>query len=298
MKIVAIVVTYNRCALLKVCIAALKNQSHKLDCIMVINNSSTDETEEWLKTQTDLLTIKQINSGGSGGFYRGLKKAYELGFNWMWCMDDDVYPEPDCLEKLLEYKVDNIGIMCPKRVQNGKPFLTESKFLHLSNPFKPLHERLEIEDLCCESLDIVGMAFEGPLINRECVSRIGLANKELFILFDDTDYSFRCVLAGMKVMYVTKAILNKHLLMNSLSPIERVKNSKWKYCYQIRNETYFSHKYGTNFTVKYVRPFLLLLKSYFYILKNVPFNDKYLFSDFILFAKMYIRGVKHQLGKM
>ena len=108
MKITAVVVTYNRLELLKKSIeclhAALEQvQSENIEChICVINNGSTDGTHEWLDGQTDLKVIHQDNVGGSGGFYTGIKKAYEEGADWIWCMDDDVFPKQYCLLSLLE----------------------------------------------------------------------------------------------------------------------------------------------------------------------------------------------------
>ena len=41
------------------------------------------------------------NTGGAGGFYEGVKKGYEKGYDWLWLMDDDGIPKNDCLELLL-----------------------------------------------------------------------------------------------------------------------------------------------------------------------------------------------------
>jgi len=53
-KIAAVVVTYNRLELLKQCIDSIKNQTRKPDEIIVVNNSSTDGTLEWLNPNKDL----------------------------------------------------------------------------------------------------------------------------------------------------------------------------------------------------------------------------------------------------
>ena len=100
-KIIAVVVTYNRLNLLQRVVGALKGQSKKLDKIYIINNGSTDGTKEWLDGQTGLNVIHQENVGGSGGFYRGIKEASKEECDWIWCMDDDVFPREDCLEILL-----------------------------------------------------------------------------------------------------------------------------------------------------------------------------------------------------
>ena len=49
MKIFAVVVTYNRLALLKKVIDLLKRQTRQLDSIVIVNNGSTDGTKEWLE---------------------------------------------------------------------------------------------------------------------------------------------------------------------------------------------------------------------------------------------------------
>ncbi|HUS02867.1 MAG TPA: glycosyltransferase, partial [Chitinophagaceae bacterium] len=101
-KVIAVIVTYNRQQLLANCITALKNQTRKLDTILVINNGSTDETSKWLKKQKDIDHITQENVGSGGGFYTGIKTAFERGYHWIWLMDDDGFPKEDALEKLLE----------------------------------------------------------------------------------------------------------------------------------------------------------------------------------------------------
>ena len=96
-KIAAVVVTYNRLALLQECITSLRNQTRKLDEIIVVNNSSTDGSFEWLNLQNDLAVITQENSGSAGGQHTGIKTAYEHGHDWIWCMDDDCIASKNAL---------------------------------------------------------------------------------------------------------------------------------------------------------------------------------------------------------
>ena len=101
-KVAAVVVTYNRKKLLKSCIENLLNQTFKID-VIVIDNMSTDGTREMLE---DFIATKKIiyhstgkNIGGAGGFYHGVKMAYEDDYDWIWIMDDDAFPTKTCLEK-------------------------------------------------------------------------------------------------------------------------------------------------------------------------------------------------------
>ncbi len=96
-SIAAVVVTYNRLALLQKCIAALEVQTRSVDEIIVVNNGSTDGTADWLRTQVKLTVVNQENLGSAGGQYTGIKTAYCKGHSWFWCMDDDTIPTPSAL---------------------------------------------------------------------------------------------------------------------------------------------------------------------------------------------------------
>ena len=96
-KVVAVVVSYNRQGLLSECIQALREQTRRPDEILVVNNGSTDNTEQWLLSQTDIKFITQENSGSGGGFNTGIQWAFRNNFTWIWCMDDDGYPAPQAL---------------------------------------------------------------------------------------------------------------------------------------------------------------------------------------------------------
>lgn len=298
-NITAVVVTYNRKELLIRCINYLRKQTVGLANIIVINNGSTDGTAVWLDSQTDLDVIHQENVGGSGGFYRGIQHAYEKGYDWIWCMDDDVYPEADCLENLLKQDNENVGILCPLRIQAGKVFLSEIRRFELMNPFKSLHS----DNLCEKDVEnksyvsVEGIAFEGPLIKRKVVKSIGFPNKELFLLYDDSDYGYRSVLAGYEIRLVPKAILNKELFFAFDDRVTQVQKGKWKLYYHIRNTVYFNRKYGKNCFVRIIRPLAVFLQYEGYVLKNILFNKKYNLSDMTTFYQAYSDGLNSKLGK-
>ena len=115
MKIAAVVVTFNRLELLKKVIAGLRNQTRMPDKIIVVNNSSTDGTAEWLKENADLHVVTQPNWGSSGGQFTGSMEAYKLGYDYIWLMDDDVVARPDCLENMLKHSDEN-RVVAPLRL--------------------------------------------------------------------------------------------------------------------------------------------------------------------------------------
>lgn len=295
MKITAVVVTYNRKELLKKVILSLK-EIPMLTSIVVVNNGSTDGTEQWLAEQTGIETITQANVGGSGGFYTGIKYAYEQGADWIWCMDDDVFPEPDCLSELLEVaNKEESGILCPRRIQAGEVFVNECQKIDTTHTFSSMHQKRLTPEVS-EPLDIEGMVFEGPLIRRKVVESIGYPNKDLFIFYDDTDYSLRAVKAGFRVVYVPDAIMQKEKFFSNDTWAEKQQKKKWKRRYQVRNSAYFNHHYGTTFGVRYVRT-LTSLAGYLATALWLTISRKgYGWKDIGNLWSAYKDGINERLG--
>ncbi|MCI6068636.1 MAG: glycosyltransferase family 2 protein [Alloprevotella sp.] len=300
MKIIAVVVTYNRCALLQRTVNCLRNQSVPLSEILVVNNGATDGTGDWLAAQTDLRVVTQENVGGSGGFHRGIDEAYRLGAERIWCMDDDVFPRPDCLEKLLaaEASHPDAALLAPRRLQEGRIVCHDFTRYNLSNPFASMYAG-RIAPLCPSvPTYVVGTAFEGPFFRRELVERIGLPNKELFIFCDDTDYCLRAHLAGLKMLYVPSALMDKEKFFDRDTWAERERKKKWKRFYQVRNSAYLNHHYGRNAFVRHLRSFIGVAGYVLTALVAAPLGKGWNWSDIPRLWKAYRDGVHERLGKM
>src|SRR6056297_937190 len=147
-EIAAVVVTFNRLKLLKKVINNIKNQTHKPDSIIIVNNSSTDGTTEWLEKQQGLDVIHQDNLGSSGGQYTGFKAAYDKGFEFLWIMDDDVVPEKDCLENLIKHHKNNKQVLAPLRYSiDNSPYINDTIKFNLNNPLKSIWTKIIDHDL-------------------------------------------------------------------------------------------------------------------------------------------------------
>ncbi len=180
-KVIAVVVTYNRSKLLCECITALRNQTRKLDGIIVVNNGSTDDTEQWLKQQSDIQFITQKNVGSSGGFSTGINWAFKQNYTWMWLMDDDGYPKQDALENILA--ADN-GQM---RLMNCAVIDKEDKksFVWKTQNYK------SIDEVNTTIIEGIGHPFNGTMLHRKIVERVGVPQPKFFLWGDETEYYYR-----------------------------------------------------------------------------------------------------------
>lgn len=185
----AVVVTCNRCELLKKAIDALLAQTYSLNKIVVINNASTDNTKEYLDRLTDdklVIVHKETNEGGAGGFYYGMKEAYEIGCDFVWIMDDDTICAPDSLEKMMEsYSViqdRNVGFLASNVLyKDGTPC-----FMNICRPEYMWNEFADEGIIRVSHCSFVAM-----LIPSWVIKDIGLPIREYFIWGDDGEYSTR-----------------------------------------------------------------------------------------------------------
>lgn len=241
-SIAAVVVTYNRVDLLSECVVALSTQSQPLDCIYIIDNCSTDRTEDTvqqliksLKTKIKYIRL-DTNTGGSGGFNRGVQEAIEDGHHWIWLMDDDVEPYPEGLKNLLKYQQYSKCIHGQRTSTDGTVYFWEAEFtpkLGLAIPyadisFKKGRSYCEVNVGC----------FEGMLIHRDIVKKIGYPDPRFFIAWDDTIYGY---LASKytPVLYVKELALKRKRSLNyiELGFRKLAKTSDLYRYYHIRNRS-------------------------------------------------------------
>jgi len=106
-RVVVVVVTHNRSAMLRECLEALAAQTHPVAEVVLVDNASTDGTLErlvasGLGARLDLRVLRvSRNGGGAEGFHYGVRFALQSASDWLWLMDDDCEPEPATLAVLL-----------------------------------------------------------------------------------------------------------------------------------------------------------------------------------------------------
>ncbi len=241
--VAAVVVTYNRRALLSECLNALLQQTHALDMIYVIDNASRDGTREMVLERYADKTLRYEhlpnNLGGAGGFHAGMSLAHASGYEWIWVMDDDSMPQPDCLARLLGSTDKSVGFVAPLiRTPEGRPQayhhkrFTRSLFpkevpstswLHISSELGPT--------------EVDANAFVGPLINREAVESVGLPNPQFFITWDDTEYTYR-ISRRLKCYLIPDATI-VHKDRSSAAAAAYGGTLDWKTYYSTRNGILF-----------------------------------------------------------
>lgn len=190
----AVIVTYNRKDLLVNCVNAVLGQSTKgMPDVIIIDNGSRDGTSDLFTGQDAVFDHDRIhyfnagmNTGGAGGFCLGIRKAAELGYDYVWLMDDDCIPSESALEELLDYAESHEGSF---------GFLS-SKVLWKDGSICRMNLQREtmfrlVEDMNREHIAIKMASFVSLFIPMKVIRDIGLPYREFYIWTDDWEYTRR-----------------------------------------------------------------------------------------------------------
>lgn len=240
-RVCAVVVTYNRKALLRECIEALRAQTRPVDHILVVDNASTDGTLEMLSTEFSDLQIVPLgnNQGGAGGFHEGVRAATAGTFDWVWLMDDDGRPAPDCLAQLLAHRQESAALVPVQQNSRGSLYgIGVWKGMDVNAT-----EQIVQGEAPAEGEYI--FAFVGPLISMRLVEQIGLPNKDFFIWYDDIEYALRIMaLPESRIIVVPQAVFF-HDYGGAAREVSflgrrslRTSQPAWKAYYSARNPLY------------------------------------------------------------
>lgn len=240
--IVAVIVTYNRLDLLKLCLKAVNKQTIPCD-ILLINNASTDNTEQWgLEQEKNNPAFHYVNTGkntgGAGGFNLGMRLAIEKGYEYVWVMDDDCIPQGTSLEELI--KADKLigknnygclsslvlwtdGTACKMNRQG----IGDKVFSHF--------DYLEKGIISIDSATFVSLLFPADVIRQA-----GLPIRDYYIWNDDIEYTRRLSTRMNLPCYLVSASKVTHLMKtnNGSDIITDSPERLGRYRYEYRNECF------------------------------------------------------------
>ena len=248
-KTAAVIVTFNRSGKLMQVLDALDRQTARPDIILVVDNASTDDTQALVEARgRDDLSIRYLklpqNVGGAGGFHEGIKAAYAQGANYFWISDDDAYPQPDAIEKLLsaiqEFEAQNQWrpSFAASRVE-----WTDGTLCEMNTPRTVWDWPRFVQPGKAWAL-VDSASFVSILIPRWAIEAHGLPIADYFIWFDDAEYTRRLSRSYPGIFVPESRVIHD-------TPDNRGVNfglindkSLWKFRYGARNEASWRRREG------------------------------------------------------
>ena len=229
-KIAVVIVTFNRCDELVKTISAILNQGILENDIIVINNNSTDNTKNILDSNYKNIQSIHLNENiaSAGGFSKGMQTAFEKGYDWVWLFNDDSRPVEGSLKSILTHlNSDKIQIGLLKianKDENNKAVL-----LYWNGVRKPVSV-----DVSNEIVQTDLITFDGCIISKETIEKIGYCDPLYFMGTYEFDYCLKAKDAGIGVYTLPNGLIEDGKLggKNGTPP--------WRQYYNTRNHLWLA----------------------------------------------------------
>lgn len=209
-KVSVIIPTWNGLEFLKICLPSLSKLSYKNFETIVVDNGSTDTTENYLLKNFPKVRFLKLgkNYGFAKAVNQGIKKS--IG-EYIFLINNDSYLDKDCLKYLVETAVAHpeIGFVSSKILKYGNRKVIDNAGDNIDVSGHLIIRGHNQKDNLTYSRD--GNCFlasgGGSVIKREVFKRIGLFDEDYFMYMEDADFFFRAQLAGFKGWYQPKSIV-------------------------------------------------------------------------------------------
>lgn len=212
-KVTAVLLNFNGYSDTINCIKSLYNLNYEKLNIIVVDNASTDNSVQYIKSAFPNIRIitNKKNLGYSKGFNIGIKEALVLGSDFILVLNNDTLLNPELLNELVKTALSdhNIGAVFGKvlfygtnKLQSvGKSFnsyLLNSKLIGFGEVDTGQYDKVQqydfADDVCL-------------LISREALESIGGYDPDLFLYYEEVDLFVRLNKAKFKLYYNPNAII-------------------------------------------------------------------------------------------
>lgn len=278
MKAIGIVIcNYNKSHFVTQCIrSVLESKEHNFD-IYVVDNASTDDSVERIKSNFgDRVTLIENteNLGGSGGFNTGLRIVRDKGYEYFLCLDDDAQVDETAIQNLYQYMEENPDVgMAGCRVYHAQMpeyiqqcgVMIDFEDCSVSTLYADVKEEGRLPEVIeCDAVATCAVMVRGKVIRE---TEVGLMPEDNFIYWDDMEWGHRMHLAGYRTVTLGNA-----KALHQMGANERKLTTFVEY-YMWRNRLHFFMKYTPK--EKWERMSVQALGSIFDVLYEKMYREEH-----------------------
>jgi len=188
------------------CLESLKQLQYERYSVIVVDNASSDESEEKLRRDFPEHTILQAGSnlGFAGGANVGIRCAVDRGADYILLLNNDTIVEGELLTRLIQTieRSEGTGLAAPKIAYMSQPEkvwayggafnVNTGSALHFLN-------EVELERFVKQPPWYLYVPACALLIKRKCIEDVGLLSERFFHLAEDVEYSIRAQERGWSI---------------------------------------------------------------------------------------------------
>jgi GT2 family glycosyltransferase len=214
--VTVVIVNFNGGEMVLECLRALNKQTFQDFVTVVVDNNSTDGSEEAIAQEPGKVTVLRLatNRGFAGGVNHALR-TQELG-RWVALLNPDAYPDATWLQELVRHAQEHTEF-----ASFGSKMFSDVAREHLDGvgdtyhvsglPRRRGHGQRDVGQFDSNA-EIFGPCAAASLYSTSslravCDDRGCVLDEDFFCYVEDVDLAFRLRLAGYRSLYVSSALV-------------------------------------------------------------------------------------------
>ena len=241
-----VTVTYNSSAVLPDFLRCMMGQSHANFLLFAVDNASDDETLHILGECRDnrlRIISNSDNRGVATGNNQGIHAALEAGCITILLINNDTEFQATLIAKLsVGLLTHDVDMTCPKIMYFSEPerIWAAGGTFEFWHAYRSIHAgEGEVDKGQYDNSRLVSYV---PtccvLIRRKVFETVGLMDERYFVYWDDTDFMYRAMKAGIRLMYLPEATV-----LHKVGSLTGGDHTPFAVHYGTRNSLYFLLKH-------------------------------------------------------
>lgn len=206
-----VVINWNAGSLLERCVAALSQQTHSPNRIIVVDNASSDDSLTPIEKRYGDIEIVRLQS--NIGFAAANNHAIAMleDSDWVALVNPDAFPTPDWLEEMLRAARENpdYAFFGCRLVRAGDQDILDGTgdIYHVGGLAWRRDHGSYARTVMRDNEEIFTPCAAAAIYRRDALKTVNGFDESFFCYFEDIDLGFRLRLAGYRCLYVSSAVV-------------------------------------------------------------------------------------------
>ncbi|MEZ4836796.1 MAG: glycosyltransferase family 2 protein [Caldilineaceae bacterium] len=212
-NVTAVILNTNRRQDTLACLASLADCRYPNFKTIVLDNASTDGSNEAIHAtypQVEILPITE-NKGYAGNNNVGIAAALERGADWVFVLNEDTILDPDCVGRMVEAgeAAPQIGIVGPLVYHHDEPTIIQSAGGAMDSKLNAWHmgENEPDRGQFQQTRDVDWISGCAIMVHRKVIEDVGVLDERFFYYWEETEWCLRSRRAGWRIVNVPAARL-------------------------------------------------------------------------------------------
>lgn len=241
-----IILNWNACDETRQCVAHLLETGVSQQSVIMVDNGSTDGSEQRLRAKFPHIELIQTGSnlGYAKGNNIGIRRALEMGGEFILILNNDCRVDARSIGEMIDVlqRDSAVGMVSPKVFAEAGIISHAGSNFNWSDRYVTSGRGAGQQDTgqFDHLTEIDTATGDCLLVSRRLLEKVGLLDEGYFLYYEDTDWCLRARRSRFKIVYQPSAIA-MHPGSLSTGGINRPVGAY----YVLRNKLYFVQRYGT-----------------------------------------------------